>query len=87
MEHTAEGPTPMTLAEEKIACPAMTKPTRDQASIFARGWRLLGRLTVVKRGSLRAEDDIFGRYERRRWCDSTERQLNDELMFGRSTRF
>jgi hypothetical protein len=77
----------MMLAHEKIACPSMTKPARDQASMLARGWTFLARLLVVTQGSLRAEDDVIRRYERRRWCDSTERQLNNELMFGRSTRF
>jgi len=72
----------MTLAEEKIACPTMTK-----ASVLARGWTFLARLLVVMQGSPRAEDDIFRRYESCRWCDSTERQLNNEIMFGRSARF
>jgi len=69
----------MTLPEEKIACPTMTKP--------ARGWAFLARLLLVVQGSPRAEDDIFRRYESCRWCDSTERQLNNEIMFGRSARF
>jgi hypothetical protein len=76
----------MTLAEEKIACPTMTKPARGQASVPARGWTFLARLLVVM-GSPRSEDDIFRRYESCRWCDSTERQLNNDMMFGRSTRF
>jgi hypothetical protein len=70
----------MTFAEEKTACPTMTEATR--ASVLARGWRRLARLLVAMRP--RAEDDIFRRYEMRRWCDSTERQLNNEIMFGRA---
>jgi hypothetical protein len=65
----------------------MTKPARGQASVLARGWTFLARLLVMMHGSLRAEDDIFRRYESCRWCDSTERQLNNEIMFGRSARF
>jgi hypothetical protein len=87
MENTAEGPTPMTLAEEKVACPTITKPARGQAFVLARGWTFLTRLLVVIQGSPRAEDGIFRRYESCRWCDSTERQLNNEIMFGRSARF
>jgi hypothetical protein len=74
----------MTLAETEISCPAMTKPARGQASTLARGWTFLARLLVLMQASLRAEDDIFRRYECCRWCDSTERQLNNEIMFGRS---
>ena len=77
----------MTLAEQKIARPTMTKPARGQAIVLARGWTFLARLLVVTQRSLRAEDDIFRRYESCRWCDSTERQLNNEIMFGRSARF
>ena len=36
---------------------------------------------------LRAEDDIFRRYESCRWCEPTERQLNNAIMFGRSARY
>jgi len=35
---------------------------------------------------VRAEEDISSRYESCRWCDSTERQLNNDIMFGRSAR-
>jgi hypothetical protein len=87
MENTAEGPTPMTLAQEKIACPTMTKPARGQAFVLARGWAFLARLLLIMQGSRCAEDDIFRRYESCRWCDSTERQLNNEIMFGGSARF
>jgi hypothetical protein len=86
MENTAEGTTTMTLAEEKIAYPAMTKPARGQASVLARGWLFLGRLLVGSQGSPGAEGDICRRYESCRWCDSVERQLNNEMMFGRSGR-
>jgi len=71
----------MTL-ENKIPCPSMIKPSRGKLSVLARGWTFLSRLLVVMRGSPR-----FLRYENCRWCDSTERQLNNEIMFGRSTRF
>ena len=77
----------MTLAKEKIACPTMTKPARGEASVLARGWTFLTRLLVVMQGSPGAGDDLFRRYESCRWCDSTERQLNNEIMFGRSARF
>jgi hypothetical protein len=77
----------MTLAEEKIACSTITRSAHDQATVFVRGWTFFARLLVLMRESLRAEDDIFRRYERCRWCDSTERQLNNEIMFGRSARF
>jgi hypothetical protein len=77
----------MTLAEEKVACPTMTKPACGQASVLERGWTFLARLLVVMQESPRAGDDHFRRYESCRWCDSTERQLNNEIMFGRSTRF
>ena len=76
----------MTLAEERIACPTMTKPARGQASVIARGWTFLARLRVLMQGPPRAEDDTFRRYKTCRWCDSTERQLNNEMMFGRSGR-
>jgi len=77
----------MTFAEEKIACPTMTQPARGQASVIGRGWTFLARLLIVRRESPRADDDIFRRYESCRWCDSTERQLNNEIMFGRFARF
>jgi hypothetical protein len=77
----------MTLAEDKIACLTMTKPAHGQASVLARGWTFLCRLLVVMQGSPRAEGAIFRRYESCRWCDSTERQLNNAIMFGRSARF
>ena len=77
----------MTLAKEKIACPTMTKPARGKASVLARGWTFLARVLVVTQGSPCTEDGIFKRYESCRWCDSTERQLNNEIMFGRSARF
>ena len=76
----------MTLAKEKIACPTMTKPARGEASVLARGWTFLTRLLVVMQGSPRTEDAIFSRYESCRWCDSTERQLNNAIMFGRTGR-
>ena len=75
----------MTIAEEKIACPTMTKPARGKAPVLVRGWTFLARL--VMQGSPRAEGDIFMRFESCRWCDSTERQLNNEIMFGSSARF
>jgi hypothetical protein len=74
----------MTLVEKEIACPTMTKPARGQASVLARGSTFLARLRVLMQPSLRAEEDITRRYESCRWCDSTERQLNNEAMFGRS---
>ena len=77
----------MTLAQEKFACLTMTEPARGQASVLARGWTLLSRLLVVMQRSPRTEDAIFRRYESCRWCDSTERQLNNAIMFGRSPRF
>jgi hypothetical protein len=77
----------MTFVEDRIACLTMTKPARGQASILARGWTFLSRLLVVMQGSQRAERAISRRYESCRWCDSTERQLNNAIMFGRSTRF
>ena len=76
----------MTL-ENKIPCPSMIKPSRGKLSVLARGWTFLARLRVLMQESLRAEDDIFRRYESCRWCDSTERQLNNEIMFGRSARY
>jgi hypothetical protein len=76
----------MMLAEEKIACLTMTKPAHGQAPALARGWTFLSRLLVVMRGSPRA-DAIFSRYASCRWCDSTERQLNNAIMFGRSARY
>jgi hypothetical protein len=69
----------MMLAEEKIARFAMTEVARGQASVLARGWRFLARHLVAIRGSPRAEDDIFRRYESCGWCDSIERQLNNEI--------
>jgi hypothetical protein len=75
----------MTLAEQKIACSTMTKPARR--SVLARGWTFLARVLVVTQGSPCTEDGIFKRYESCRWCDSTERQLTNEIMFGRSARF
>ena len=77
----------MMLVEEKIANLTMTKPADGQAPVLARGRTFLSRLLVVMQGSPRAEDAISRRYESCRWCDSTERQLNNEIMFGRSTRF
>ena len=77
----------MTIAEDDIACPSVTKPARGQASVLARGWTFLAHLRVLMQASLRAEEDISRRYESCRWCDSTERQLNNEIMFGRSARF
>jgi len=78
----------MTLAEIEIACPTTkTKPARAQASVLARGWTFLARLRVLMQPSLLAEEGISRRYENCRWCDSTERQLNNEIMFGRSARF
>jgi hypothetical protein len=71
----------------QIAYPTMTKPARGEASVVAQGWTLLTRLLVVMQGSPRAEDDTSRRYESCRWCDSTERQLNNEIMFGRWGRF
>jgi hypothetical protein len=87
MENTAERPTPMTLAEEKIPCLTMTKPVRGPVSVLARGWTFLARLRVLMQPSLHAEDECSRHYESCRWCDSTERQLNNEIMFGRSTRY
>jgi hypothetical protein len=39
-----------------------------------------GRQGVVARSRTRAEDDVAARYVGDRWCDTTERKLNDELM-------
>ena len=77
----------MTLAEKEISCPTMPKPARGQVSVLARGWTFLARLRVLMQESLRAEDDIFRRYESCRWCEPTERQLNNAIMFGRSARY
>jgi hypothetical protein len=77
----------MTLAENEIACPTMIMSARGQASVLARGSTFLDRLRVLMQPSLRTEEDISGRYQSCRWCDSTERQLNNEIMFGRSARF
>jgi hypothetical protein len=74
----------MSLAENEIACPTITNPVHGQASALAHGWTFLTRLRVLMRPSLRAAEDISRRYESCRWCDSTERQLNNEIMFGRS---
>lgn len=71
----------MTTAEDKMPCLTMTKPERGQ------GWTFLSRFLVVMQGSPRAKGTIFRRYESCRWCDSTERQLNNAIMFGRSARF
>ena len=76
----------MTL-ENKIPCPSMIKPSRGKLSVLARGWTFLARLRVLMQESLRAEDDIFRRYESCRWCEPTERQLNNAIMFGRSARY
>jgi hypothetical protein len=65
----------------------MTNPVHGQASALARGWTFLTRLRVLMQPSLRAEEGISRRYESCRWCDSTERQLNNEIMFGRFTGF
>jgi len=77
----------MTLAEKEISYPTMPKPARGQVSVLARGWTLLARLRVLMQEWLRAEDDIFRRYESCRWCEPTERQLNNAIMFGRSARY
>jgi hypothetical protein len=77
----------MTLAENEIECPTMTNPVYGQASGLAHGWTFLTRLRVLMQPSLRAEEDISRRYESCRWCDSTERQLNNDIMFGRFARF
>jgi hypothetical protein len=76
----------MMLAEEKFACLTITEPAHGQASVLTRGWTFLTRLLGPVQGSARAEDRMFRRYESCRWCDSTERQLNNDIMFGRSTR-
>jgi hypothetical protein len=76
----------MTLAKKEIGCSAM-KPTRGQASMLARGWTVLARLLVQMQPPLHAEENISKRYESHRWCDSTERQLNNAIMFGRPARF
>ena len=77
----------MTLAEKEISCPTMPKPARGQVSVLARGWAFLARLLLNMQGSRCAEDDIFRRYESCRWCEPTERQLNNAIMFGRSARY
>jgi hypothetical protein len=41
-----------------------------------------GRPSVVATSCTRAEDDVAARYVGDRWCDTTERKLNDELMAG-----
>lgn len=41
-----------------------------------------GRPGVVATSRTRAEDDVAARYVGDRWCDTTERKLNDELMAG-----
>jgi hypothetical protein len=74
----------MTLAKKELACPTMAKPARGQASVLARGSTFLARLRVLMQASVPAEEHIPRRYESCRWCDSTERQLNNETMFGRS---
>jgi len=62
--------------------PTVREPrNRNSASAF------LARLLVLMQASQRAEDDISRRYKSCRWCDSTERQLNNEIMFARSARF
>ena len=71
--------------ENETARP-MTKPSRGQVSVPARGWTFLAHLWVLMQASVRAEGDISSRYESCRWCDSTERQLNNDIMFGRSAR-
>jgi hypothetical protein len=77
----------MMLAQDKIACPPMTEPARGRAPVLTRGWTFFTRLLVATQGSPRAETDMFKRYESCCWCDSIERQLNADIMFGRSTRF
>jgi len=39
-----------------------------------------GRQGVVATSRTRAEDDVAARYAGDRWCDTTERKLNHELM-------
>jgi hypothetical protein len=39
-----------------------------------------GRPRVVATSRTRAEEDVAARYVGDRWCDTTERKLNDELM-------
>ena len=41
-----------------------------------------GRPGVVATSRTLAEDDVAARYVGDRWCDTTERKLNDELMAG-----
>jgi hypothetical protein len=41
-----------------------------------------GRPGLVATSRTRAEDDVAARYVGDRWCDTTERKLNDELMAG-----
>jgi hypothetical protein len=77
----------MTIAENEIACPTMTKPLRGQVSVLARGSMFLAWLRVLRQPSLRAEQECSRGYESCRWCDSTERQLNNAIMFGHPARF
>jgi hypothetical protein len=77
----------MMFEQEKIACPTMTEPARGQAPVLTRGWKFFTRLLLARQGSPRVETDMSKRYESCCWCDSIERQLNTDIMFGRSTRF
>lgn len=45
-----------------------------------------GRPGVVATSRTRAEDDVAARYVGDRWCDTTERKQNDELMAGGTPR-
>jgi hypothetical protein len=46
-----------------------------------------GRPGVVATSRTRAEDDVAARYVGDRWCDTTERKQNDELMAGHRRSF
>ena len=59
-------------------------PRRNDASWLSPFMALIGR--ILDRGAYakRSEEMVAAGYEGQRWCDSSERQLNNDMQLGNS---
>jgi len=51
------------------------------SALYHRLWFFLASSPLLS-NQARREDDVAARYVGDRWCDTSERKLNDELMAG-----
>ena len=57
-------------------------PRQNDASWLVLFITLIGRILDREASARRSEERVADRYRGQRWCDSTERQLNNDMQFG-----